>query len=41
MNYNLNKIKAVIFDVDGVLSTSTINMGPDGQPVRSLNIKDG
>lgn len=41
MNYNLNQIKAVIFDVDGVLSSSTINMGPDGQPVRSLNIKDG
>ena len=41
MNYDLNKIKAVIFDVDGVLSTSTISMGPDGQPVRSLNIKDG
>ncbi len=41
MNYDLNKIKAVVFDVDGVLSTSTINMGPDGQPIRSLNIKDG
>ena len=41
MNYDLNKIKAVIFDVDGVLSTSTISMGPNGQPVRSLNIKDG
>lgn len=41
MNYDLKHIKAIIFDVDGVLSTSTINLGNDGQPVRSLNIKDG
>lgn len=30
-----------MFDVDGVLSTSTIPMDNDGQPIRSLNIKDG
>jgi len=30
-----------VFDVDGVLSTSTIPMDNDGQPVRTLNIKDG
>ena len=30
-----------MFDVDGVLSTSTIPMDNDGKPVRSLNIKDG
>lgn len=30
-----------MFDVDGVLSTSTIPMDNDGQPVRTLNIKDG
>lgn len=41
INYDLNKIKSIIFDVDGVLSTSTISLGADGQPVRSLNIKDG
>ncbi len=41
MNYDLNKIRAIIFDIDGVLSTSTISMDADGQPVRSLNIKDG
>lgn len=37
----LQKIRAIIFDIDGVLSTSTIQMDSDGQPIRSLNIKDG
>lgn len=41
INYDLNKIKACIFDVDGVLSTETISMGLDGVPLRSVNIKDG
>ena len=41
INYDLKKIKAIIFDVDGVLSASTISMDKDGQPVRTLNIKDG
>lgn len=41
INYDLSKIKAIVFDVDGVLSTSTIPMDNDGQPIRSLNIKDG
>jgi 3-deoxy-D-manno-octulosonate 8-phosphate phosphatase (KDO 8-P phosphatase) len=39
--YDLTKIKALVFDVDGVLSTSTVSMQDDGQPVRTLNIKDG
>lgn len=30
-----------MFDVDGVLSTSTITMDNDGQPIRTMNIKDG
>lgn len=41
INYDLTKIKAIVFDVDGVLSTSTIPMDGDGQPVRTMNIKDG
>lgn len=41
MEYDLKKIRAIIFDIDGVLSTSTISMDQDGQPVRTLNIKDG
>ncbi len=39
--YNLLKIKAVVFDVDGVLSPSTIPLGADGIPCRMVNIKDG
>ena len=31
----------VVFDVDGVLSPSTIAMGDDGVPRRMVNIKDG
>lgn len=41
MNYDLKKIKAIIFDVDGVLSAGTIPMDDDGMPLRTLNIKDG
>lgn len=41
IDYDLKKIKALMFDVDGVLSASTIPMGPDGVPQRSVNIKDG
>ncbi len=41
INYPLDRIKAVAFDIDGVLSPSTIPMGPDGIPQRMANIKDG
>ena len=41
INYDLNKIKAIIFDIDGVLSSETITLGPDGSPLRTVNIKDG
>lgn len=41
INYNLSKIRAVAFDVDGVLSPSTIPMSPDGVPMRMANLKDG
>lgn len=40
-DYDLKKIKAFAFDIDGVLSPSTIPMGPDGMPIRMVNIKDG
>lgn len=39
--YDLSRIKAVAFDVDGVLSTSTIPLGDNGVPRRTVNIKDG
>ncbi len=41
INYELNKIKAVIFDVDGVLSRQTITLSSTGEPLRTVNIKDG
>ena len=41
INYDLKKIKAVVFDVDGVLSCETIGLHPSGEPMRSVNIKDG
>lgn len=39
--YDLKKIKAIIFDVDGVLSAETITMNAAGEPLRTVNIKDG
>ena len=41
INYDLSKIKAIIFDIDGVLSAETITLAPDGLPMRTVNIKDG
>ncbi len=41
INYDLKRVRALLFDVDGVLSAETISQGPDGEPVRTVNIKDG
>lgn len=41
INYDLKKIRAVIFDIDGVLSCNTITLNPTGEPMRTVNIKDG
>jgi 3-deoxy-D-manno-octulosonate 8-phosphate phosphatase, yrbI family len=41
INYDLKKIKAFVFDVDGVLSGEVIPLHPDGDPMRTVNIKDG
>ena len=41
INYDLTKIKAIIFDVDGVLSAETVLLYSDGEPMRTINIKDG
>lgn len=41
INYDLTKIKAVLFDVDGVLSEQTVQTDHEGMPVRTVNIKDG
>lgn len=42
IDYDLTKIKAMAFDVDGVLSTNNVYLLSDqGQPARTANIKDG
>ncbi|MCC8153613.1 MAG: HAD-IIIA family hydrolase [Tannerellaceae bacterium] len=41
INYDLKKIKAFMFDVDGVLSGDVIPLHPNGDPMRTVNIKDG
>jgi len=41
INYDLKKIRAFIFDVDGVLSCQTIPMSSQGEPLRTANIHDG
>jgi 3-deoxy-D-manno-octulosonate 8-phosphate phosphatase (KDO 8-P phosphatase) len=37
----LNRVKAFIFDVDGVLTDGSVTLMPDGEQVRIMNIKDG
>lgn len=37
----LNNIKALIFDVDGVLTDGTVTIFPNGDLIRKMNIKDG
>jgi 3-deoxy-D-manno-octulosonate 8-phosphate phosphatase (KDO 8-P phosphatase) len=41
INYDLTKIRTIVFDLDGVLSASTISLDADGTPLRTVNIKDG
>jgi len=41
INYDLTKIKAVVFTVDGVLSTDTTPLYPTGEPMQVINTKDG
>jgi 3-deoxy-D-manno-octulosonate 8-phosphate phosphatase (KDO 8-P phosphatase) len=43
LNYKvkLNHIKAFVFDIDGVMTNGSFQVGSDGKPVRNLNSKDG
>ena len=41
INYELEKIKAFIFDVDGVLSSTKVYISADGELMRSANVRDG
>ncbi len=37
----LNQVKAMVFDVDGVLTDGNLILMPNGELVRTMNIKDG
>ena len=37
----LNNITTFIFDVDGVLTDSTVHITPNGEMLRTMNIRDG
>jgi 3-deoxy-D-manno-octulosonate 8-phosphate phosphatase (KDO 8-P phosphatase) len=37
----LIKVRAFIFDIDGVLSLQTINLNSFGVPLRTVNLRDG
>ena len=41
IKYDLTKIKAFLFDVDGVLSSDWIPLAENGDPLRTVNVKDG
>lgn len=41
ISYDLRKIRGLVFDVDGVLSPSTVPICDDGTPSRMANVKDG
>lgn len=41
INYDLTQIRAFVFDVDGVLSCDVVTLHPNGDPMRTVNIKDG
>lgn len=38
---NTNKIRLVLFDVDGVLTDGSLYIGPDGEICKCFNAKDG
>ncbi len=37
----LTKVKAFVFDIDGVISAATQALTPEGETVRTSNLKDG
>ena len=41
IDFDLTKIKSIIFEVDGVVSTDTAPLHPTGEPMRVINTKDG
>lgn len=41
IDFDLNSIRALVFDIDGVLSTDVMDLSETGDPVRTVNVKDG
>ena len=41
IDFDLTKIKGVVFEVDGVVSTDTAPLHPSGEAMRVINTKDG
>lgn len=41
INYPIERIRGIAFDVDGVLSPTVVPLGDDGTPRRMANLKDG
>jgi len=41
INFDLTKIKGIVFEVDGVLSLDALPLHPSGEPMRVINTKDG
>lgn len=41
IDYNLSKIKAIVMDIDGVLSPQTVDIDSKGEPLRKTNVRDG
>ena len=41
INYPIERIRGIAFDVDGVLSPTVVPLGDDGIPRRMANLKDG
>ena len=39
--FDLTKIKAFVLDMDGVVSATVSPIGPDGMPMRTVNVRDG
>lgn len=39
--HDLSQIKAFVLDMDGVVSANVSPVGPDGMPMRTVNVKDG
>lgn len=41
IDYDLSRLRGIVFDIDGVLSPATIPMDAEGTPLRMVNVRDG